>query len=81
LNDELQERHRETLRGTFAFLGVDESIEPTEQRVFEHDYPEPLDAGLRSRLIERFYFDIRQLERTLGRDLSKWYTSEPKRGG
>jgi len=78
LNDDLRERHAETLKTIFGFLGVDDSIKPVEQRVFEHDYDQPLDPKVRSRLIEMFYFDIRELERMLSRDLSEWYTSKSK---
>ena len=81
LNDDLQEKHGQTLKTIFAFLEVDDSVKTAEQRIFEHDYAEPLDPGLRSRLIEMFYFDIRELERMLGRDLSEWYTSKSKRNG
>jgi len=78
LNDDLHNRHVQTLQAIFRFLGVDESVKPAEQRVFKHDYSEPLDANLRSRLIEMFYFDIRELERMLRRDLSAWYKSKSR---
>jgi sulfotransferase family protein len=81
LNNDLQEKHGQTLAAIFKFLGVDESIKTTEQRVFEHDYQKALDPNLRARLIETFYFDVRELERMLGRDLSEWYTSKSKLGG
>jgi hypothetical protein len=76
LNDDLHAQHEQTLRAVFAFLGLDDSVRTTEGRVFEHDYERELDQTLRSRLIETFYFDIRELERLLGRDLSRWYSSK-----
>ena len=81
LNSELQERHASILQNVFRFLEVDDSVKTAEQRVFEHDYEKPMDAGVRARLIEMFYFDIRELERMLGRDLSEWYTSQSKSAG
>ena len=81
LNNDLHERHAPMLQAIFNFLKVDDSIKTTEQRVFEHDYDKPLDSGLRARLIEMFYFDIRELERMLGLDLSAWYSSQSKSDG
>ncbi|HEY4283537.1 MAG TPA: hypothetical protein VGM62_10780, partial [Chthoniobacterales bacterium] len=60
---------------TFAFLEVDESVKPVEERVFEHDYDQSMEPALRSALIQKFFFDIRELERLIGRDLSHWYGS------
>jgi hypothetical protein len=73
LNEDLQAEHEPTVRTVFSFLGVDESIKIPQGRVFEHGYDQLLDSDLRSRLMQRFHFDIRELERLLGRDLSKWY--------
>jgi len=75
LNEDLQREHERILRTTFAFLGVDESVKPAEERVFKHDYDQLLDPALRSTLIQKFYFDIRELERLIDRDLSHWYAS------
>ena len=61
-----------TLRRVFDFLGVDNSAAPQEASVFEHDYNEKMDPELRSRLIDIFRFDIKELERLLKRDLSAW---------
>ena len=57
----------------FDFLGVDSSFVPPEASVFEQEYSNKIDNQLRSRLIDIFYFDIKELERLLGRDLSAWY--------
>jgi len=46
---------------------------PPEASVFEQDYSDKIDNQLRSRLIDIFYFDIKELERLLQRDLSDWY--------
>ena len=76
LNEDLHRAHEETLRSIFEFLGVEPSVMPAQDRVFEHDYDQLLDAKMRSRLIDTFRFDIQQLERLLGRDLSHWYGSK-----
>ena len=73
LNEELRSDHKETLRRVFEFLGVDSSFVPREVSVFEQEYPNKIDNQLRSSLIETFYFDIKELEKFLRRDLSKWY--------
>jgi hypothetical protein len=57
----------------WKFLGVYASVRPTEQRVFEHDYEKPLDPKLRMKLTDIFKSDIHELERLIGRDLSRWY--------
>jgi hypothetical protein len=80
LNEDLQREHDRTLRDVFRFLGVDESVRPNLERVFEHEYESPLDQRLRSRLLDTFCFDIKALERLLGRDLSHWTASKPLAG-
>lgn len=72
LNEDLQREHGRTLRDVFEFLGVDGSVRPDVDRVFEHHYEAPLDPAFRSRLLETFYFDLKELERLLRRDLSHW---------
>jgi hypothetical protein len=72
LNEDLRSNHQVTLRSVFDFLGVDKAFVPPEASVFEHDYDEELEAQMRATLTETFYFDIRELERLLGRDLSQW---------
>ena len=73
LSEELRKEHQTTLRRVFAFLGVDSSFVPPEASVFEQEYSIQIDNQLRSLLIDMFYFDIKELEKMLGRDLSSWY--------
>ena len=77
LNEELRNDHKKTLHRVFEFLGVDSSFVPPEASVFEQEYTDKIDNQLRSRLIDIFHFDIKELERLLGRDLSAWY-AKPK---
>jgi hypothetical protein len=72
LSEELRNEHQETLRRIFGFLGVDSSFVPPDASVFEQEYSVNIDNHLRWRLIEIFYFDIKELEKLLGRDLSAW---------
>jgi len=73
LNQELRNDHKKTLRRVFEFLGVESSFVPPEASVFEQEYSIQIDNQLRSRLIDTFYFDIKELEKLLGHDLSGWY--------
>ena len=73
LNEELRNDHKNTLRRVFEFLGVDSSFVPPEASVFEQEYTDKIDDQLRSRLIDIFYFDIKELEKLFGHDLSGWY--------
>ena len=73
LNQELRNDHKKTLRRVFEFLGVESSFVPPEASVFEQEYSIQIDNQLRSRLIDIFYFDIKELEKLLGHDLSGWY--------
>lgn len=73
LNEDLRNNHKDTLRGVFDFLAVDHNIIPNEASVFEHDYDATIDPDLCCSLMETFYFDIKELERLLQRDLSAWY--------
>jgi hypothetical protein len=72
LSEELRNDHEQTLRRVFQFLGVDSSFAPPEASVFEQEYENKIDNALRSRLIDIFEFDIKELERLLKRDLSAW---------
>jgi hypothetical protein len=74
LNEDLSDNHESTLRLVFDFLGVDSSFITPAARVFEHSYDQAIEPELRSELTEMFYFDIKELERLLGRDLSFWYS-------
>jgi len=73
LSEELRNEHQKTLRRVFEFLGVDPSFVPPEASVFEQQYSIQIDNHLRSRLIDMFYFDVKELGMLIGRDLSKWY--------
>jgi hypothetical protein len=73
LNEELRAEHEKTLRRVFEFLDVDAGVTPPSANVFEQEYDDKIEKKLRSRLIDRFYFDIKELECMLERDLSAWY--------
>jgi sulfotransferase family protein len=72
-SEELRKDHAKTLRRIFEFLGVDSSSVPPEASVFEQEYSDEIDTQLRSRLIDVFRPDIKELEKMLGTDLSAWY--------
>ncbi len=72
LSEDLRNEHQKTLRQVFEFLGVDSSFVPPEASVFEHEYANEIDRQVRARLNETFYFDVKELETLLGRDLSAW---------
>jgi len=76
LNEELRNDHQKTLRRTFEFLGVDSSFVPPEASVFEQEYSIKIDNQVRSCLIDIFRFDIKELEKLLGKDLSNWYEAK-----
>ena len=73
LSDELRNEHQKTLRSVFEFLGVDSSFVPPEASVFEQEYSIQIDNQMHSRLIDIFQFDIKELEKLIGRDLTSWY--------
>ena len=76
LSEELRNAHQKTVRCVFKFLGVDSSFVPPEASVFEQEYSDKIDKDVRSRLLKMFYFDIKELEKLLGRDLSTWYEAK-----
>ena len=76
LSEELRNEHQKTLRRVFEFLGVDSSFVPPEASVFEQEYSSKIDNQLRERLIDTFQFDIKELEKLLGRDLSAWTSNK-----
>jgi Sulfotransferase domain len=78
LNEDLRTNHGKTLSAVFDFLNVDNSFVPPKASVFEHGYSDKIDDELYSRLIDIFYFDIKELERILDRDLSSWYGAKSK---
>jgi Sulfotransferase domain len=75
LNEELRTDHQTTLKRVFDFLQIDPQPAPAAEIVFEHEYDEGIDPRISGNLTETFYFDIKELERLLGRDLSAWYGS------
>jgi hypothetical protein len=76
LNEDLQGDQGAALQGIFRFLGVNDSFTTPDTRVFEHEYDEPLDPKTYSMLMREFYFDLKELERLIGRDLSMWYDAD-----
>ena len=75
LNEELRENHLETLQRIFAFLEVDDSPVVAPAAVFQQEYDENIDLELFARLTRLFYFDIKELEQLLQKDLSAWYVN------
>jgi hypothetical protein len=73
LNEELRANHQNTLGKVFNFLEVNPDFIPPKATVFEQDYNERIDSELYTRLTKIFYFDLKELERLLRRDLSPWY--------
>ena len=73
LSEELRNEHQKTVQQVFEFLAIDPSFLPPEASVFEQEYSEKIDKQLRSRLIETFSSDIKELEKLIGRDLASWY--------
>src|SRR5207248_5711936 len=65
LSEELRNEHQKTLRRVFEFLGVDPLFVPPEASVFEQEYSDEIDNQLRSRLIDTFRFDIKEMERLI----------------
>jgi hypothetical protein len=76
LSEELRNAHQKTLRRVFEFLEVDSSFVPPEASVFEQEYSDKIDNQLRSRLIDIFQFDIKELEKLIEKDLSRWYEAK-----
>jgi hypothetical protein len=72
LTADLRDNHGSTLRKVFEFLGVDPHFAPPAQQVFGHSYEAQIDEDIRLKLLDLFYFDVRELERLIDRDLSHW---------
>ncbi len=72
LSEELRNEHQKTLKHVFEFLGVDSSFVPPQASVFEQEYSDKMDGQFRSRLVETFKSDIKELEKLIGRDLRSW---------
>ncbi|PYK29397.1 MAG: sulfotransferase, partial [Verrucomicrobia bacterium] len=76
LSEELRSEHQKTLRNVFEFLGVDSSFVPPEASVFEQEYSDKIDNHVRQRLIDIFRFDIKELEKLIGKNLPAWYDAK-----
>ena len=76
LSEELRTDHELTLKRVFEFLNISESPIPPRANIFEQEYDAKIENDLRLRLIDRFHFDIKQLEKLLNRDLSLWYSTK-----
>jgi hypothetical protein len=75
LNEDLKNNHGEAMHKIFDFLDVDASVVPSPAKIFEQKYQATLKRELSEKLTETFYFDMKELERLIGRDLSHWYSS------
>ena len=62
------------MRKVFDFLHVDASFIAPPGKIFEQKYKQTLKRELSQKLTDMFYFDIKELERLIGRDLSLWYS-------
>src|ERR1043166_2195153 len=76
LSEELRNEHQKSLRRVFEFPRLDSSLAPPEASVFEQEYSGKIDNQLRSRLIDIFQLDIKELEKLIGRNLSDWYEAK-----
>jgi len=74
LNEDLKSDHANTMRNVFDFLGVDRSFVPTAAKIFEQKYRQTLTREMSRKLSDTFYFDMKELECLIGRDLSHWYS-------
>lgn len=70
-NEDLRARPQEALARCYDFLGVDR-VEVATRAVHARSYEAPLDAALRRALLEQLTPGIRELERELGWDCSRW---------
>ena len=76
LSEQLRNEHQKTLQRVFEFLGVDSSFVPPEASVFEQEYAGEIDNQLRTKLVDMFYFDVKEVEKLTGRDLAAWYEAK-----
>jgi sulfotransferase family protein len=73
LNEDLRNHHQKTLRDVFRFLEVDDSFAPAAAEIFHHE-PGQLPPGATiDKLRQMFYFDIREVEGLVQRELKAWY--------
>ena len=75
--ERLRQRHEETLREVYAFLGIeDRTILPTAEEIFATPKKIPVSAGTRAWMRERFAPEVTRLEAMLGRPLDEWRPPE-----
>ena len=79
VNEDLRAEHERTMTNIYRFLGVSDTVAMETTRVFEHEYEQPLEPETRNRLTDLFYFDVKELERLIDRDLSMWYADRDVR--
>lgn len=70
-SEDLRDRHRETMRTAYAFLGVDPDFAP-EQRMLLMGPGPPLPAAYRRTLVRLYDGEIRALGDFLGWELDEW---------
>jgi hypothetical protein len=73
LNEDLRNHHQKTLRDVFRFLRVDDSFVPDAAEVFHHEIDEVPSATTIDKLRQIFYFDVREVEELLQRELKGWH--------
>ena len=73
LNEDLRNHHQKTLRDVFKFLNVDDSFAPDAAEVFHHEIDQVPSAATIDKLRRMFYFDVRELEELLPRELKAWH--------
>jgi hypothetical protein len=76
LNEDLRNRHQETLRNVFGFLNVDDSFVPDAAEIFHHEVDQVPSAATIDKLRQMFYFDVREVEGLVKRELKNWYPKE-----
>ncbi len=78
LNEDLRNHHQKTLREVFRFLGVDDSFVPDAAEVFHHEAAETPSAAMFDKLRQMFYFDIKEVELLIQRNLTKWHPEKAR---
>ena len=70
-SEDLRNRHLETLRTTYSFLGVDPDFAPDRRMLLTGPGP-PLPAADRRTLVDLYVDEVRALEEFLGWELAEW---------
>lgn len=76
LNEDLRNHHQKTLRDVFKFLNVDDSFVPDAAEVFHHEIDQAPSAITIEKLRQIFYFDVREVEELLQRELMAWHPKQ-----